>query len=338
MRVVVTGVSGRLGRLLATELAAAGHEVLGIDRRAWPDAGEGIEVFQTDLRKRPAEDVFRMRRPEALVHMATATHLYLPERQRHQMSLGAIKAAIDYCHRYGVRQAVFVGRHTYYGATPDAPLYHSEDEPPVTTEDFPELSDLVAADLYAGTALWRYPTMDTAVLRLCYTLGPSRHGTLAEFLRGPKVPTVMGFDPLFQFMHEMDAVAAVKGALHHGLRGVFNVSGPPPLPLSTIIDETGREAIPVPEPLYGFMLGKFGLPWLPRGAINHVKYPIVADSSPFRQQVGFAHQYDEYDTMAAFREADVVADQSASSDQAGKPSEPAAPSAPAQSSRAGGPQ
>lgn len=335
MRVVVTGVSGRLGRLLAEELAAAGHEVLGIDRRAWPDAGEGIEVFQTDLRKRPAEDVFRMRRPEALVHMATAAHLHLPERQRHQMSLGAIKAAIDYCQRYGVRQAVFVGRHTYYGATPDAPLYHSEDEPPVTTEEFPELSDLVAADLYAGSALWRYPTMDTAVLRLCYTLGPSRHGTLADFLKGPKVPTVMGFDPLFQFMHERDAVAAVKGALHHGLRGVFNVSGPTPLPLSTIISETGRESIPIPEPLYGFMLGKFGLPWLPRAAINHVKFPIVVDSSPFRQQVGFAHQYDEYDTMAAFREADISPEQTGADAQGADLSESAEPAVPARPTKEG---
>ena len=37
----------------------------------------------------------------------------------------------------------------------------------------------VAADLFAGSALWRYPDMTTTVLRMCYTLGPAvQHGEL----------------------------------------------------------------------------------------------------------------------------------------------------------------
>jgi UDP-glucose 4-epimerase len=234
--------------------------------------------------------------------MATISHLHLPEVEQHRMSLGGTKAAIDYCDRYGVARAVFVGRHTYYGATADSPLYHAEDEPPMAAEGFPELADLVAADLFAGSALWRYPKLSTAVLRLCYTLGPSRHGTLADYLRGPKVPTVLGFDPLFQFIHELDAARAVALALAHELRGVFNVAGPNPLPLTALIDETAREHVPLPEPLMPWMLGKFGLPWLPKGAISHLKYPVVIDPEAFRQQTGFVHEFDEYDTLQAFCE------------------------------------
>ena len=48
------------------------------------------------------------------------------------------------------------GKGRYYGAAPDAPLYHGEDEPPMALAVFPELADLVAADLYAATALWRF--------------------------------------------------------------------------------------------------------------------------------------------------------------------------------------
>ncbi len=300
LTVVVTGVAGRLGRLIAEQLVRDGHAVVGIDKRAWLGAPEGVEVVEADLRKRPAEDVFRRCRPDALVHMATVSHLHLPEPEHHRMSLGGTKAAIDYCDRYGVSRAVFVGRHTYYGATPDSPLYHAEDEPPMASEDFPELADLVAADLFAGSALWRYPKLSTAVLRLCYTLGPSRHGTLADYLHGPKVPTVLGFDPLFQFIHERDAARAVALALSTELKGVFNVAGPSPLPLTTLIDETAREHVPLPEPLLPFLLGKFGLPWLPKGAINHLKYPVVVDASAFHQQTGFAHEFDEYDTLQAF--------------------------------------
>ncbi len=300
MKVVVTGIAGRLGRLIAVQLASEGHNVIGIDRRGWREAPDNVEVFEVDLRKRPAEDVFRTHEPDALVHMATVSHLHVPEAEHHRMSLGGTKAAIDYCERYGVGRAVFVGRHTYYGATPDSPLYHTEDEPPMAADDFPELADLVAADLFAGSALWRTPQIDTAVLRLCYTLGPSCHGTLADYLRGPKVPTVLGFDPLFQFMHESDAARAVVAALTRGLRGVYNVAGPSPMPLSNLIAEAGRDQVALPESLMPMLLGKFGLPWLPRGAFSHLKYPLVVDTRAFREQTGFIHEFDEYDTLEAF--------------------------------------
>ncbi len=306
MRVVVTGVSGRLGQLLALALTRAGHEVIGIDRRPWPQAPDGVEMHEVDLRKRPAEAVIRSRRPDALVHMATVAHLQGRQTARNRMSLGATKAAIDYCDRYQVRQAIFVGRHTYYGASPDSPLYHNEDEPPVNSDDFPELADLVAADLYAGSALWRHPQINTAVLRLCYTLGPSHHGTLATYLSGSKVPTVLGFDPLFQFIHEADAVGAIIAALHAKLRGVFNVAGPSPLPLSKIIAEAGREQVSIPETLFRFVVGRFGFAPLPAGAINHIKFPVVVDTTTFRQASSFKHRHDEYETLASFREPELV--------------------------------
>lgn len=306
MRVLVTGVSGRLGQLLARALTRAGHEVIGIDRRPWPEAPDGVEMHEVDLRKRPAEALVRSRRPEALVHMATVAHLQGRQTARNRMSLGATKAAIDYCDRYQVGQAIFVGRHTYYGASPDSPLYHNEDEPPVNSDDFPELADLVAADLFAGSALWRHPQINTAVLRLCYTLGPSHHGTLAGYLAGRKVPTVLGFDPLFQFIHEADAVGAIIAALEYKLRGVFNVAGPSPLPLSKIIEEAGREQVSIPESLFRFVAGRFGFPPLPAGAVNHIKFPVVVDTTTFRQATSFKHRFDEYETLAAFREPDLV--------------------------------
>jgi UDP-glucose 4-epimerase len=201
-----------------------------------------------------------------------------------------------------VKQSIFVGRHTYYGAASDSPLYHTEDEPPLALETFPELADLVAADLFAGTALWRLPEMDTAVLRFVYTLGPSRSGTLSTFLRGPRVPIILGYDPLFQFMHEKDVARAIVLALAKKLRGVFNVSGPQPLPLSVIIRESGRRPLLVPEPVFRFALGRFGLPRLPPGALSHIKYPVVIDSSSFRAATGFEHAYDEYVTLREFRD------------------------------------
>jgi UDP-glucose 4-epimerase len=192
-----------------------------------------------------------------------------------------------------VKQAVIVGRHTYYGAAPEAALYHTEDEPPQALDFYPELADLAAADLFAVTALWRFPDLATAVLRICYTLGPSKQGTLAGYLRGRRVPTVLGYDPLFQFIHEEDAAAAIVLAARKKLRGIYNIAGPQPLPLSVLIRETGRVPVALPERVLRRLLGRFGFPKLPVGALSHLKFPIVIDASAFQAATGFRWRPDE---------------------------------------------
>ena len=301
MRVLIPGIAGKLGQLVATRLLDRGHEVIGIDRRPWRDAPKGVELHSVDIRKRAAEDVFRTRHPDAVVHMATVTSLVVSGEERYRINLGGTRAVFDHSRAYGVKHCIFVGRHTYYGAGPDSPLYHVEDEPPMALETFPELADLVAADLYAATALWRFPELTTTVLRMCYTLGPSGHGTLATFLRGSRVPTVLGFDPLFQFMHEQDVVSAIVAAVKTRVAGVFNVAGPQPVPLSLAVRVTGRTAVPLPEPVFRRLLGRFGLPKLTSGAIQHIKYPVVIDASRFKAATGFQHQIDEVQAMEAFR-------------------------------------
>ena len=303
MRVLIPGIAGLLARKVAVRLLAAGHEVIGIDPRGWPGAPEAVELHAVDIRKRAAEDVFRRRRPEAVIHMATISALLADAEERYRINLGGTRAVFEHCANHGVRRVVFVGRHTYYGAGPDAPLYHTESEPPQELGSYPELADLVAADLYAANALWRLPELQTVVLRVCYTLGPTGHGTLASFLKGRFVPMVLGFDPLFQFIHEDDAAEAIVKALSADLRGIYNVAGPQPLPLSVIAREAGRRPLPLPEALLAMLVGRAGLPRLSRGALAHIKYPIVVDAGPFRREAGFAHRFDELTTIHTYSEA-----------------------------------
>ncbi len=302
MRIVIPGVSGGIARLVARQLAAEGHEVHGIDARPWSDPPAGVELHALDLRKRAAEEVFRRVRPDAVIHLATVSALSAGGEERDRINLGGTQAVFAHAVQYGARQLLFVGRHTYYGASPDAALYHTEAEPPQGLAGYPELADLVAADLYAGSALWRQPQLQTAVLRLVYTLGPSGQGTLATFLKGRRVPQVLGFDPLFHFLHEEDAASAICAALHGKLRGVFNVAGPHPLPLSVLAREAGRSSWPLPQGLLRRLIGRLGLPKLPVGALEHLKYPIVVDTQAFRDATRWNHRFDELQTIRAFAE------------------------------------
>ncbi len=304
MKVLITGIASRVGRMVASELLGREFDVIGIDVRPWPDAPPGVEMVRTDIRKRPAEDVFRTQDLDAVIHMATVTHLSAVPGDRHRINLDGTRKVFEHCRKYQVPQAIFVGRHTFYGADSESPLYHTEAEPPMAVTTYPELADLVAADLFAGSALWRFPEIDTVVLRMAYLLGPSRVGTLANYLEGPRVPTVLGFDPLFQFIHEHDAARAIAEALMAKLRGVYNVTGPRPVPLSLLIKVTGRKNLHLPESAFRRVIGNFGLPSLPDGAVNHIKYPVVVDGSAFAEKTGFECNFDEVKTMEAFAAVD----------------------------------
>lgn len=302
MKIVIPGISGGIARRLARKLASKGHDVIGIDPRPWPGAPKSLELHTVDVRKRGAEEVFRRTKPDAVIHMATVSAVMARAEERHRINLGGTRAVFGHCEKYGVKQMVFVGRHTYYGAAADSPLYHTEEEPPQGLDAFPDLADLVAADLYAANALWRNPKMITSVLRLCYTLGPTRHGTLGTFLAGNRVPMVLGYDPLFQFMHEEDAVSAIALAVEKKLSGVYNVAGPQPLPLSVVARESGRTPVMLPEPVIRALIGRFGFPRLSAGALSHIKFPVVIDATRFKRDTGFAHEHDEGETLRMYRD------------------------------------
>jgi UDP-glucose 4-epimerase len=301
VKVLVVGTGGALARQVALLLKDRGHQVMGLDSRPWFDAPRDVKVFETDLRKRGAEDVFRTEKPQCVVHMATVNALAAGGEARARLNMGGTKAVFENSIKHGVNHVVFLGRHTYYGASLDSPLYHSEQEPPQGIGRFPELADLVAADLFAANMLWREPQLITSVLRVVYTLGPSQSGTLSSFLKGKRVPMVLGFDPLFHFLDEGDAAHAVALTVEKRPKGIFNVAGPGPVPLGTIIRESGRQAVPLPEFVLKRLLGRAGFPKLPRGAVEHVKYPIVVDATEFKKATGFVHEVSETDALRRYR-------------------------------------
>jgi len=69
------------------------------------------------------------------------------------------------------------------------------------------------------------------------------------------------------------------------------------------VHEAGRHALALPEFVYAFALGRFGLPKIPPGALGHIKYPVIADGAAFRVATGFTHVFDEGKAIRDFREA-----------------------------------
>jgi UDP-glucose 4-epimerase len=303
MKILIFGIASAIGCALTAELLERGHVVCGQEHPKAEGCPEGVRVWRGDLRRNVAHEALREERPDAVVHLGTVSPFGRRGESIKRLNLQGTRAVLDAVSRNGVCQLLFVGSHAYYGAAPDLSLCHREDDPPYALETFPELADAVGADLMTASAMHRLSRTNTAILRICHCLGASGRGVLAQLLRGHRVPAILGFDPLVQFLDERDVAVALALALEHRLTGIYNVGGTRPLPLSTIVQKLGRSLTPIPEGLFRLSVGRFGLADLPSGALSQFKYSIVLDDGLFRSRVGFAPRFEEDEVLAAFREA-----------------------------------
>jgi UDP-glucose 4-epimerase len=301
MKVLVTGAAGPRGRQICRQLLAEGHGVVGVDRDAWPDCPTGLEMLALDHRKRGFEELIRRGEFEALVHLAVHAGFRLPPAERHRLNLEGTGKVIALAASQGVRKLVVASHASVYGALADNPHFMTEDAPPSVGRAFPEMQDLVTADLLASAAMWKHPSLSIVVLRPVHALGPTSRDVLAALLRKRWVPTVLGFDPMIQVMHEDDLARAFVVAVNSGVRGVFNVTGPGELPLRVLVAECGAQAVPVPSAMFGLIRGRFGFPDFPAGALDFLKHPCLIDGGRFRADTGFAPAVGLRETVRAMR-------------------------------------
>ena len=64
MNILMTGISGRFGRRLASRLSRK-HHVIGVDPRKCPALPKRIEHHHHDIRHRPVENLFRRKNIDA---------------------------------------------------------------------------------------------------------------------------------------------------------------------------------------------------------------------------------------------------------------------------------
>lgn len=299
---VITGIAGRLGRALARKLHRT-HEVIGIDRRAIEHMPKDISVERADIRRRRFEDVFRREQIDAVVHLNIMHNPRQDSKMHHDFNLVGTKKVFELCAEHHVPKVVVLSSANVYGPDPRNPQFLTEDAPLLAGTKFGAIRDLVALDMFCNTFFWRHPEIETVILRPVHIVGQVDNAP-SRFLRLERPVTLMGFDPMMQVIHVQDVVSAIIRALTPGIRGVYNIAGPPPVPLSLLLEKLGRRPRPVPEPVLramlhmGWSLKLSNWPW---PELDHIKYVCMVDDTNARRELGFepTHTIDDivYDIL-----------------------------------------
>jgi UDP-glucose 4-epimerase len=149
------------------------------------------------------------------------------------------------------------------------------------------------------------------ILRTAPVVGPTVRNYLSNYLARHLVPTMMGFDPLWQLLHEADAVAAFRLAIFRDVPGTFNIVGDGVLPLSMLIKLAGRIATPVPHlvfPALGGALWMAQLSEAPPAFLDYLRYVCVADGEKARAEMGFLPAYTTREALIDFTSAQRLRD------------------------------
>ena len=287
--VVVTGICGRLGKQLARVLHRE-RRVVGVDRRPFPDKPKDIDHAQVDIRRTKLKDVFRTGDIAAVVHLGVMHDPRASASEHHSWNVAGFGKLLEYVAQFQVPKLVVLSSANVYGPQPQNPQFLTEEAPLLGGQNFSDIRDLVEVDMLAQSFFWKLPETETVILRPVHILG-SVHNAPSNFLRRNPVLTVMGFDPMTQVIHEADVVAAIELALSPGIRGIFNLAGSEPVPLSRLIKILGRQKLSVPYSVAKVALSRLWslrLTTFPAPELDHIRYVCMVDDRRARQVLGFA--------------------------------------------------
>lgn len=303
--VLVTGVSRDLGRRFARNLAddPAVASVIGVD--VTPPSGDlgAVSFVRADLRNPVVAKLLVNEQVDTVIHMSVvATPGGMGSRASMKEAnvigtmqlLGACQRAPD------VQRLVVKSTTMVYGASHRDPSMFSEEMGPKRMPRAGYARDALEIEGYVRGFARRRPDVGVAMLRAANVIGPGVDSPIAQYFRLPVVPTVLGFDPRLQFLHELDLMAALRHAVFTEASGTFNLAGDGVLLLSQAIRRLGRAALPVPSfalSAVGSAMRGVGRAEFASELVHFLTYGRGVDTSRLRDEFGFTPRYS---TEAAF--------------------------------------
>ena len=297
---MVTGADGRLGRRLVRALHRRGP-VLALDHReatGWP---ADVEFQAVDLSSKRVRDVLKRSPIAGVVHLGVSHDPRARQERRDAWNMLSLRRLFECVEQLEISKLVLLSSANVYGPRPDNAQLLLEDAPLLAAGRFSEIRDLVELDLAAQGFFWRNPATETVILRPAHILGTVRNAP-SNYLRMKRVPTLLGFDPMMQVLHQDDLVKAIDLALAPGVRGMFNIAGPPPVSLSHALLLLGRQAVPLPHSLARAAverLFRWRVTSFPAAELDFIRYVCMVDDSRARHHLGYVPEYDLRATLAA---------------------------------------
>lgn len=306
--VLVVGVSRYLGGMLARRLAQNPQvdRVVGVDVVVPTVELGNVEFVRADIRNPVIGKVLQRCEADTVIHMnVIATPLTAGGRaaMKEINVIGSMQLLAACAKSKHLRTLVVRSTAGVYGASPKDPAMFSENVDALQLPRSGWAKDALEVEAYVRSFSRRRSDIAVSVLRFANVLGPHIATPFTDYLELPVWPTVMGFDPRLQWVHDEDAVAALECVATQSAHGTFNVAGEGVMTLGQASALAGRPQVPMPAALV-----RAGAKSLRKGRILDfspeqlalITYGRVLDTTRIHDSVGFTPKYSTTETFQHF--------------------------------------
>lgn len=305
-RVLITGLGTFWGGRVAQSLEQdPGVDVIvGLDARDPTVELERTEFVRSDPDYSILARVVKATKVDTIVHtFLVVDSSQMPARRLHEinvigtMNLFAAAAAPGTT----VQDVVVKSSTLVYGATAYDPVWFTEDTPASGPPRTRIERSLLEVEGYVHDFAEDNPGVRVTLLRFSNVLGTDIVTPLSKALALPVVPSLFGFDPRLQFVHEDDVIRAIRFVFDRRLAGVYNVAGDGLLPWSEVAAICAKRTVPLPPVATGLAtapLRRLGLD-LPPELLTLLRYGRGVDNRRL-QQAGFRYHHTSAGTVESY--------------------------------------
>ncbi|MEU7024939.1 NAD-dependent epimerase/dehydratase family protein [Streptomyces sp. NPDC046203] len=311
--VLVTGAARHLGARFVRRIQRDPdvERVIAVDAVPSPHALGAAEFVRADIRQPAVAKILARYDVDTVVHMdVTGTALGTGGRTsvKETNVIGTMQL-LGACQKSPrIRRLVVKSTTSVYGAAPRDPAVFTETTPAKSLPSGGFAKDAVEVEGYVRGFARRRPDVAVCVLRFANILGPRVDSPLTEYLALPVLPTVLGYDPRLQFVHEDDVLDVLEIAAREPRRatlnsGTFNIAGDGVLLLSQCARRLGRPTAPVLLPAVtwvGQVLRTAGVTDFSPEQIRLLTHGRVVSTVQMRETLGFSPLYSTADAFADF--------------------------------------
>jgi UDP-glucose 4-epimerase len=308
-RILITGLStywgGRLAQALEQDPAV--EAIIGVDKRPPKVALERTEFVRVEDHHSLIRRIVQAAEIDTVVDTRlVADSIVTSPRLAHENNVIGTMNVLAACGGPDsfVRKVVFKSTARYYGSEQDDPAFFTEEMRRPHPARTPIERDVVEAESAVRDFKARNPETVVTTLRFANGLGPAVRTSWTRYLGLPAVPTILGFDPRQQFLHEDDIAGVLEHAVRHDLDGVYNAAADGVLTLSEIITLLGKPGVPTLPPfatgLTLPLLKRLGLP-LSSDMLQVLRFGRALDNRKLKA-TGYRYRYTTRETVLRLRE------------------------------------
>ncbi|HEX5269287.1 MAG TPA: NAD-dependent epimerase/dehydratase family protein [Gemmataceae bacterium] len=297
--VAITGVAGQLGGTLARLLESDDRvaRVVGLDIRPADQSLTKTRFVRHDITQPGLDELFRAEGVCRVAHFAFVLDTIHDRALAHRIDVGGSQNVLRAAAAAGAARVVFASSSVVFGASPDNPIPIPEDHPRRPHPRIQYTLDKVEVEDVCTAFQKEYPEIGVVVLRPVTIVGPRMNNFISRFMQKPILLVPRGFDPPWQFVHEVDCARAAQTMLFNDLRGPFNLGADDPRRLSEVLARCGRPIWRVPRRLLRASADLFwylrvkALSEINGPLVDFLCWPPVLDNGRLKREAGFTFRY-----------------------------------------------